>query len=137
MENDRTDDDTYLKLDDGTKYPYSGANHIVYDLDSNTDEHPELGEDYDLYLDPNGYVLAYSTDISKNFLYVEDSDEELVNWDANVVLDNGSDAAIDVDTDIKGIRGDENILYLNTNEITDKFNLNGGRDSLVWLDSMS
>lgn len=59
MENDRTDDDTYLKLDDGTKYPYSGANHIVYDLDSNTDEHPELGEDYDLYLDPNGYVLGF------------------------------------------------------------------------------
>lgn len=36
-----------------------GANHIVYDLDSNTDEHPELGEDYDLYLDPNGYVLGF------------------------------------------------------------------------------
>lgn len=82
MENDRTDDDTYLKLDDGTKYPYSGANHIVYDLDSNTDEHPELGEDYDLYLDPNGYVLGFKLagESETKYLYVQDSDEELRDW---------------------------------------------------------
>ena len=127
-------DDAYLYLDKQDKYNYSF--HMAYDLNAeNNGRHPELEKEYTLYLDPNGYVLAYSTDISKNFLYVQDSDEELVNWNADVVLSDGSDAAVDVDTDIEGIRGDENILYLNNDQITEKFNLNGGRDSLEWLDS--
>ena len=108
MENDRTDDDTYLKLDDGTKYPYSGANHIVYDLDSNTDEHPELGEDYDLYLDPNGYVLGFKLagESETKYLYVQDSDEELRDWVARVDLADGTSPKVELKDTYKNTDGD-------------------------------
>ena len=108
VENDRTDDDTYLKLDDGTKYPYSGANHIVYDLDSNTDEHPELGEDYDLYLDPNGYVLGFKLagESETKYLYVQDSDEELRDWVARVDLADGTSPKVELKDTFKNTDGD-------------------------------
>ena len=108
VENDRDSDDTYLKLDDGTKYPYSGANHIVYDLDSNTDEHPELGEDYDLYLDPNGYVLGFKLagESETKYLYVQDSDEELRDWVARVDLADGTSPKVELKDTFKNTDGD-------------------------------
>ena len=107
VENDRDSDDTYLKLDDGTKYPYSGANHIVYDLDSNTDEHPELGEDYDLYLDPNGYVLGFKLagESETKYLYVQDSDEELRDWVARVDLADGTSPKVELKDTYKDTHG--------------------------------
>ena len=91
VEKDDDSKDTYLKLDDGTKYPYSYSvdrdsderDHMVYDLDSLGDRtHPTLGDDYTLYLDPNGYVLGFAKDEGETkYLYVEDSDEELKDWD--------------------------------------------------------
>ena len=99
---DAYSEDAYLYLDKETKYDYSGIGHMAYDLNNeNVARHPELEKEYTLYLDPNGYVLAYSTDISKNFLYVEDSDEERFDWVADVVLDDGSDKVISVDSDLK------------------------------------
>ena len=108
VENDRDSDDTYLKLDDGTKYPYSGAYHIVYDLDSNTDEHPELGEDYDLYLDPNGYVLGFKLagESETKYLYVQDSDEELRDWVARVDLADGTSPKVELKDTYKNTDGD-------------------------------
>ncbi len=116
VENDRDSDDTYLKLDDGTKYPYSGANHIVYDLDSNTDEHPELGEDYDLYLDPNGYVLGFKLagESETKYLYVEDSDEELRDWVARVDLADGTSPKVELKDTYKNTRWRSAMILLGT-----------------------
>ncbi len=86
-------DNSYLYLDRETKYDYS--DHMAYDLnDENVEQHPSLEEDYTLYLDPNGYVLAYSGDTTKSFLYVQDSDEELADWEARVVLADGTDDVV-------------------------------------------
>ena len=92
-------DNSYLYLDRETKYDYS--DHMAYDLnDENVEQHPSLEEDYTLYLDPNGYVLAYSGDTTKSFLYVQDSDEELADWEARVVLADGTDDVVMVDDEL-------------------------------------
>ena len=139
VENDRDSDDTYLKLDDGTKYPYSGANHIVYDLDSNTDEHPELGEDYDLYLDPNGYVLGFAKDEGETkYLYVEDSDEELKDWVAKVVLTDGTNPKVDVKEDLKKTPDEigDKIAWTQKAD-ADKYGWETNIDGKVWKYSVS
>ena len=92
--------DAYLYLNRETKYDYS--DHMAYDLnDENNERHPSLEEDYTLFLDPNGFVLAYSGDTTKSFLYVQDSDEELADWEARVVLADGTDDVIMIDDDLK------------------------------------
>ena len=45
-------------------------------------------------------MLAYSGDTTKSFLYVQDSDEELSDWEARVVLADGTDDVIMVDSDL-------------------------------------
>ena len=92
-------DNAYLFLDRENKYNYS--DHMAYDLNDETVvQHPDLDKDYTLYLDPLGYVLAYSGDTTKSFLYVQDSDEELSDWEARVVLADGTDDVIMVDSDL-------------------------------------
>ncbi len=148
---DADSEDAYLYLDKETKYDYSGIGHMAYDLNNeNVARHPELEKEYTLYLDPNGYVLAYSTDISKNFLYVEDSDEERFDWVADVVLDDGSDKVISVDSDLENQDSRNNTLsafaVAPVNEINwvsteDQFkalkgNFGGwGADNGVWPDA--
>ena len=138
VENDRDSDDTYLKLDDGTKYPYSGANHIVYDLDSNTDEHPELGEDYDLYLDPNGYVLGFKLagESETKYLYVQDSDEELRDWVARVDLADGTSPKVELKDTYKDTHGvSQDIKWDNDSEHVVKNATN--IDERVWAYTVS
>ena len=92
-------DNSYLYLDRETKYDYS--DHMAYDLnDENNVQHPALEEEYTLFLDPNGYVLAYSGDTTQRFLYVQDSDEELASWEARVVLADGTDDVVTVDDQV-------------------------------------
>ncbi|WP_298020036.1 S-layer homology domain-containing protein [uncultured Dysosmobacter sp.] len=116
-ENGGVHGNTYLKAD-GSKYTYTdGANscktdvqdHMVYDVEDPTEpEHPELNEEYVLYLDPNGYVLGFEkaeADASK-YLWVKDSDEELRDWIAKVVLDDATSAKVEVKDEVVGL--DEN-----------------------------
>ena len=94
---------TYLKID-GDKYTYSAAGHIVYDLDdANKLAHPTLDEEYILYMDPNGYVLGFekTEDDSDKYLYVKDSDEELKDWIAKVVLTDGTSSKVDLKDELK------------------------------------
>ena len=95
--------ETYLKLADGAKYSYSGDGHIVYDLDDdNVKAHPALNEQYTLYLDPNGYVLGFVQETgSTQYLYVKDSDEELRDWVAKVVLADATSVKADLDDEYK------------------------------------
>ena len=112
----------------------------LYDLnDENHVNHPDLNEDYTLFLDPNGYVLAYSGDTTQRFLYVEDSAESL-GWRMNATLADGTSVTTDIDDEVDGINRDYDVRYLNWNTIdgvtgiNDKFNLDNADESLVWLD---
>ena len=96
---------TYLKMD-GDKHVYSAAGHIVYDLSAaNKLAHPELNEDYTLYLDPNGFVLAFEKTEAEvdQYLYVKDSDEELKDWVAKVVLTDATSVKVDLKEDLKKV----------------------------------
>lgn len=102
VENDTTTGNTYLRID-GTKYPYSGATkgneHIVYDLNNlNVVAHPTLKTDYVLYMDPNGFVLGFekADETNYQYLYVLDSDEQLGDWRAKVLLADGTTKTVDV-----------------------------------------
>ena len=98
---------TYIKLDDGSKNPYSV--HNVYDLDDTTaNVHPTLNTEYNLYLDANGYVLGFeeAEETVAKYLYVKDSDEEMGDWRAKVLLSDGTTKSVDVKTEVKKLAAD-------------------------------
>ncbi|NBI11764.1 hypothetical protein D1641_17500, partial [Colidextribacter sp. OB.20] len=99
--------DSYIRFEtDGTKYFYSEDGHTVYDLDDvNSKTHPTLDEEYNLYCDPNGYVLAYELagEDQLNYLYVKDSDEELSDWVAKVIYADATTAKVDIKKDLKNV----------------------------------
>ena len=148
VEKDDDSKDTYLKLDDGTKYPYSYSvdrdsderDHMVYDLDSLGDRtHPTLGDDYTLYLDPNGYVLGFAKDEGETkYLYVEDSDEELKDWVAKVVLTDGTNPKVDVKEDLKKTPDEigDKIAWTQKAD-ADKYGWETNIDGKVWKYSVS
>ena len=111
VENDKNTGDAYIKLEDGSKHTYSGTNHIVYDLDGTLGDkvHPELAEDYILYLDPNGFVLGFAKaeETVDQYLYVQDSDEELHDWVAKVVLPDATNPKVDLKSKYKPLQGDD------------------------------
>ena len=110
--------ETYLKLADGAKYSYSGDGHIVYDLDDdNVKAHPALNEQYTLYLDPNGYVLGFVQETgSTQYLYVKDSDEELRDWVAKVVLADATSVKADLDDEYKDGKKKVKIDWIDENQ---------------------
>ena len=94
------DEKAYLRMADGEKYEYSVWN--VYDLDNLAakDVHPELNEEYNLYLDPNGFVVAFELageEEDPQYLYVKDSDEEMGEWTAKVLLPDGTTTKVELD----------------------------------------
>ncbi|GBF68305.1 hypothetical protein LAWASA_994 [Lawsonibacter asaccharolyticus] len=127
--------ETYLKLADGAKYSYSGDGHIVYDLDDdNVKAHPALNEQYTLYLDPNGYVLGFVQETgSTQYLYVKDSDEELRDWVAKVVLADATSVKADLDDEYKDGKKKVKIEWID--EDGDSTNIGKDRtniDEKVW-----
>jgi len=109
---------TYLRAD-GEKYTYTedegvAQDHMVYDLDdANVKTHPSLNEDYILYLDPNGYVLAFekASEKATEYLYVIDADEEMGEWSAKVLLTDGTTQIVEIDEeeyDVKWVEVQEN-----------------------------
>uniref|UniRef100_UPI00263450DC hypothetical protein n=1 Tax=uncultured Dysosmobacter sp. TaxID=2591384 RepID=UPI00263450DC len=107
---------TYLTMD-GTKYTYSAGvdatpaqqEHMVYDLDdpTNVPKHPTLNEEYVIYCDPLGYIVAYDKveAESNQYLYVEDSDEELRDWVARIILTDATNPKVDVNRSLTGTTG--------------------------------
>ena len=131
VESDTASEKAYVKLDDGEKYEYSGKNHIVYDLDSVKEYHPELNKEYILYMDPNGYVLGFelAEDEVAQYLYVKDSDEEMNDWVAKVVLTDATAPKVDVKSKVKG---------LNDYKTPEGFNAKGFNkdDEIVWINGV-
>ena len=131
---------TYLRTDDG-KYTYTEGGkeaevawqaHMVYNLDKpNTEAHPDLNEDYDLYLDPNGFVLAYAPagDNVDQYLYVIDSDEEMEDWKAKVLLTTGEIVTVSLKDEYKDADGDpHNIDWTDKDNYKEPSNI----DFKVW-----
>ena len=124
---------TYLRTDDG-KYTYTEdegtqQRHMVYDLENvNVKAHPTLEEDYDLYLDPNGYVLAYAPagDNVDQYLYVIDSDEEMEDWKAKVLLTTGEIVTVALKDEYDALVGpDVDIEWTNPGNYKQPSNIDG------------
>ncbi len=124
---------TYLRTDDG-KYTYTEdegtqQRHMVYDLENvNVKAHPTLEEDYDLYLDPNGYVLAYAPagDNVDQYLYVIDSDEEMGDWKAKVLLTTGEIVTVALKDEYDALVGpDVDIEWTNPGNYKQPSNIDG------------
>ena len=132
---------THLPTDDG-KYTYTEdegtqQRHMVYDLEKvNVKAHPTLEEDYDLYLDPNGYVLAYAPagDNVDQYLYVIDSDEEMEDWKAKVLLTTGEIVTVSLKDEYDALTGpDVEIDWTNKDNYKEPSNIDGK----VWKYSVS
>ena len=136
VQNNASADNAYIYLDEDTKYNYSGKGHVAYDLnDEGKPRHPSTNTDYTLYLDPNGYVLAFSNEVTQRFLYVEDSHRDL-SWTINATLDDGTsvtrtDIDSDLDNDDANLGHDASAQYMTEGEVGLKFF--AGQD-LSWLD---
>ena len=129
VESDKNSEKSYLKMDDGEQYDYAESKtHNVYDLENiNVAEHPELNTEYTLYLDPNGYVLGFKKgDDGSKYLYVKDSDEELRDWVAKVVLDDATSVKADLKKDLKKVP--ENFVG------GDEINWIDAKDAVITLD---
>ena len=95
----------YLYAGD-VKYVYAedeemAQQHMAYDLeDPNVMVHPMLNREYVLYLDPNGYVMAFAqVEEPFGYLYVKDSDVLLGDWTARVLLEDGITKNVELDED--------------------------------------
>ena len=142
VQNNASSDNAYIYLNEETKYNYSGKGHVAYDLnDEGKARHPSTNTDYTLYLDPNGYVLAFSNEVTQRFLYVEDSHDDL-GWSINATLDDGTsvtrtdiDSSLDNDNNVAGVLGHEDeVRYLTVSEANDKFSNPGADRDYSWLD---
>ena len=115
VENDNDSDDTYIRLDSktGDKIYYTAGSHMVYDVNASNDQHPTLNEEYILYMTPAGYILGFelANEEVPQYLYVQDSDEELRDWTAKVILPDATEPKIDVDGDLDG-KGPASIEWL-------------------------
>ena len=129
VENDNDSNDTYIRLDskDNDKIYYTTDDHMVYDVNDSTRVHPTLNEEYILYMTPAGYILGFELANEKvpQYLYVKDSDEELLDWVAKVILPDATEPKIDVDGDLDG-KGPASIDWLKGYK--DQTNI----DELIW-----
>ena len=105
VDNDNNSSDTYIRLDSktGDKHYYTSEDHMAYDVTVNGDsEHPALNEEYTLYMTPAGYVLGFepTAESVDQYLYVMDSDENLRDWTAKVVLPDATQPKVELDEDL-------------------------------------
>ena len=106
VDQDKDSDDAYIRLDsdNGDKYYYTTDEHMVYDVSTGSTSHPTLNEEYILYMTPAGYVLGFelANEEVPQYLFVKDSDEELKDWVAKVILPDATEPKVDLDGDLDG-----------------------------------
>ena len=136
VQNEDNSENTYVRLsgDDGKYYYTALDTHMVYDVSDPSwgDKHPELNVEYVLYLTPEGYVLGFepAEESIDQYLYVDDSDEELKDWVARVYLPDGTTAKVDVKSKVRDLPEREAGDFWPTN-----FNSNGfdADDEIQWV----
>ena len=108
VQNDKDSKETYVRLngEDDQYYYTAKPTHVVYDVskydDNVKEQHPDLGEEYVFYMTPAGYILGFqlANKVESQYLYVENSDEELRNWTAAVILPDATEPEVEVDRDL-------------------------------------
>ncbi len=135
--------DAYVQLNgESDKYYYTMlGTHMVYDVSDTTwNKHPELNKEYILYMTPEGYVLGFepAEDVVDQYLYVQDSDEELRDWVAKVVLADATNPKVDLKDGLKKVPGNATIPGTNT-KIGDKIrwiDLTENKDEATNIDKL-
>ena len=116
VQNDKDSDNSFVMLDgEDTKYYYTSGEHMTYDVTvDGDDDHPTLNEEYMFYMTPAGYVLGFepTEEVIDQYLYVQDSDEELRDWKASVNLPDGSNPVVDLKDSLKNTP-DSDVTYVN------------------------
>ena len=115
VQKENASSDTYIRLDgEDTKYYYTNTDtHMAYDVTVDNDsQHPDLNEEYILYMTPTGYVLGFepTAESVDQYLYVLDSDENLRDWNAKVVLSDATQPKVDLDDELDNV-GDANYPF--------------------------
>ena len=110
VDQDKDSDDTYIRLDDDNndKIYYTNTDtHMAYDVSTGSTSHPDLNEEYILYMTPDGYVLGFELAEEKvpQYLYVTDSSEQLRDWIGKVILPDATEPKVDLDSDLDGTDG--------------------------------
>ena len=105
VQNENNSKDTYIRLDnEDTRYYYTNTNtHMCYDVTvSNDSKHPTLNDEYILFMTPAGYVLGFkpTAESVDQYLYVMDSDENLRDWTAKVVLPDATQPKVELNDDL-------------------------------------
>ena len=138
VDQDKDSDDTYIRLDDDNndKIYYTNTNtHMAYDVSTGSTSHPDLNEEYILYMTPDGYVLGFELAEEKvpQYLFVTDSSEQLRDWTAKVILTDATEPKVDLDSDLDNTEdydiGDEIDWIVWTSEwVENATNI----DELIW-----
>ena len=132
----RTSEGKYTYTDGADSAKFTQQDHMTYNLDA-VKAHPDLNEEYDLYLDPNGYVLGFkkTEKDSSKYLWVKDSDEELKDWVAKVILDDATVAKVDLKDKYTDGKNDVSIAWKNDDRVgkSDVTNI----DQLIWKYTVS
>ena len=127
---------SYVCLDgEKDEYYYTAfPSHMVYDVDSYDDgaiktQHPTLNEKYNFFMTPAGFILGFqrADKAASQYLYVKDSDEELKDWVAKVILPDATEPKVDLDGDLDNTKNyamAEEIKWLSAKETN--------IDSLIW-----
>ena len=129
---------SYLKMD-GDKYVYTTDDHMVYNVEDLTEKkHPTLDDEYLLFLDPNGYVLGFKAteETVDQYLFVKDSDEELKDWVAKVVLPDATTPKVDLDKDLNKTpkTSELNPNYVEVPSNGKHLTFAGKDDEINWID---
>ena len=108
VQNENVSKDTYIRLDnEDTKYYYTNTTtHMAYDVtEDNDSQHPTLNEEYILYMTPADYVLGFkpTAESVDQYLYIMDSDENLRDWNAKVVLPDATQPKVDLDDELDNV----------------------------------
>ena len=138
VEKEKASEDTYIRLNgETTKYYYTSKDHNVYDVNGEDKNHPELKEDYILYTTPTNYVLGFelAEETETKYLYVKDSDEELSDWVAKVILSDASTVKVDVKKKYKDGKDEKDIDWLTSDKYLGKNVANIDED--IWKYSVN
>ena len=130
------DSSTYLRVE-GEKYTYSAW--TVHDLDETEPCHPDLNEEYNLYLDPNGFVLGFELageEADPQYLYVKDSWKEYGEWSAKVLLADGTVVRVDVGEEYEDLNGDEIDITWKPSDAAQDSEGESVIDGLIWAYSV-
>ena len=105
VQNENNSKNTYIRLDnEDTKYYYTNTDtHMCYDVTvSNDSKHPTLNDEYILFMTPAGYVLGFkpTAESVDQYLYVMDSDDNLRDWTAKVVLPDATQPKVELNDDL-------------------------------------